>query len=125
MIQHLTTHGDFPRDFAYLQLKYRKLRPYHYLDQRLPNARQELDRYSERVSHPALYAGHVENPTYLTITDQTLLTVAKEGPLGGIAAYELADDLYAGHSQSGRQNHKESMFYHYLNDKHRSVSCDN
>ncbi len=36
----------------------------------------------------------VENPTYLTITDQTLLTVAKEGPLGGIAAYELADDSY-------------------------------
>ncbi len=73
---------------TYLQLKYRKLRPYHYLDQRPPNARQELDRYSERVSHPALYAGH-------------------------------------GHSQSGRQNHKESMFYHYLNDKHRSVPCDN
>lgn len=52
-----------------------------------------LDTDTAQVSTPQV-AITVENPTYLTITDQTLLTVAKEGPLGGIAAYELADDSY-------------------------------
>lgn len=38
----------------------------------------------------------VENPTYLTISpDNTLLTIAKEGPLGGIAAYDPSQDSYA------------------------------
>lgn len=53
-----------------------------------------LDTEQQTLSTPKPVVA-VENPTYLTTTpDKTLLTIAKEGPLGGLSAYALQDDAY-------------------------------
>lgn len=55
----------------------------------------ELDTEKEKVSQPQPIIT-VGNPTYLRLTDQhSLLSVAVEGPLGGVANYSLADNSFA------------------------------
>lgn len=55
----------------------------------------ELDTEKEKVRHPQPIIT-VGNPTYLRLTDQhSLLSIAVEGPLGGIANYSLADNSFA------------------------------
>lgn len=53
-----------------------------------------LDTELQTLSKPK-HVVSIENPTYLTTTPaKTLLTIAKEGSLGGISAYALQDEAY-------------------------------
>lgn len=54
--------------------------------------RASLSTEQSHIDHPELYI-KIDNPTYLTVTEQNILvTIAKEGDQGGLAAYDISTD---------------------------------